>query len=625
MKYDKACCNKIVGNLIKDERQKQKITLAELSAGIMTGGNLCRIENGKRECDEATIKRLTDRLGMVYEEQGKYVFYDDYEEWQRRWQIIYAIESNNIGGARGFIDEYEQLYCSNIVRMQFAKLMKIQCRIEENKAVDRVEALTDKAICLLYKEALKLTVPVQAGISLKKLYLSVDELNIVLEYRFYNSEKNIGSLEEILEYLDNSRFSLAAKSMLYPKAVVYMYRLMVKNGIESGIIDGTNKEIGNKMYKYCEKALSILQEKAVRYYYTEILEIRKTLLVAGYGDGDRENMLIHTDEWLAAIYSLCNKHGVWEYTTNNCYFYKENSVYNIGTVVNIRRKMLRMTMKELYEGVCSEKTLRNLEHNRAGTHRDIAEELLGRLGLPAGYHRMGIITDKRETIELYTQWKRLSREFKFAECREIMNELEKQLSSNIVNRQFVEWGKNIVAYELKELDYITYIEKMSDCLGITIRIEDILSAKSIYLSNNEKGILYQISAKYKYNGDDSSAFKYIEPIYRNLKECTDIDIQENIKDYEFYMTFAASILGSLGKYEESNIISNKIIRAQLQYGRIGEIYYNLFNIAWNKNEVSHNKKAYTDSLYQCMLCSQMCNDVYFENRYRARMTYFLIG
>ncbi len=614
MKYDKACYNKIVGNLIKDERQKQKITLAELSAGIMTDGNLCRIENGKRECDEATIKRLTDRLGMVYEEQGKYAFYDDYEEWQRRWQIIYAIENNNISDASGLIDEYEQLYCSNIVRMQFAKLMKIQCRIEEN------EALTDKAICLLYKEALELTVPVQAEISLKNLYLSIDELNIVLEYRFYNSEKNIGSLEEILEYLDNPRFSLAAKAMLYPKAVVYMYRLMVKNGIESGIIDGTNKEIGNKMYKYCEKALSMLQEKAVRYYNTEILEIRKTLLVEGYGDGDRKNMLIHTDEWLAAIYSLCNKHGVWEYTTNNCYFYKENSVYNIGTVVNIRRKMLRMTMKGLYEGVCSEKTLRNLEHNRAGTHRDIAEELLGKLGLPAGYHRMGIITDKRETIELYTQWKRLSREFKFAECREIMNELEKQLSSNIVNRQFVEWGKNIVAYELKELDYITYIEKMSDCLGITIRIEDILSSENIYLSYIEKEILYQISAKYKYNGDESSAFKYIEPIYRNLKECTDIDIQENIKDYEFYMTFAASILGSLGKYEESNIISNKIIRAQLQYGRIAGINCNLSSMAWNQNKVDENKKVYNEQLYQCILWSQMSNDRYFENRYRARMT-----
>ena len=623
---DNVCLNETVGNLIKDERIRQKVKLTELCAGLMSASSLCRIENGKRECDEAMIKRLTDRLGMVYEEQGKYVFYDDYEEWQRRWQIIYAIENNNISDASGLIDEYEQLYCSSVVRIQFAKLMKIQCRIEENETVDRTEALTDKAICLQYKEALELTVPFQAEISLNNLYLSVDELNIVLEYYFYNSEKNIGSLEEIIEYLDNPRFSLDAKAMLYPKAVVYMYRLMVKNRIESGIMDGMNKKIGNKIYKYCEKALSMLQEKAVRYYYTEILEIRKTLLVAGYGDGDRENMLIHTDEWLAAIHSLCNKHGVWEYTTNDCYFYKENSVYNIGTVVNIRRKMLRMTMKDLYVGVCSEKTLRNLEHNRAGTRRDIAEELLGRLGLPAGYHRMGIITDKREDIELYTEWKQLSREFRPAECRDVMSRLEEQLPSHRVNKQFVEFGKNITAYELKEFDdYIIYIKKMSDCLGITVRIEDILSSETIYLSYIENEILYQISAKYKYNGDESSAFKYIEPIYRKLKEYTDMEIQENIKDYEFYMTFAASILGSLGEYEESNIISNKIIRAQLQYGRIGEIHYNLFNIAWNKNEVSHNKKAYIDSLYQCMLCSQMCNDGYFENRYRARMTYFLTG
>lgn len=621
MKHNNVCLNETVGNLIKDERIRQKVKLTELCAGLMSASSLCRIENGKRECDDAMIKRLTDRLGMVYEEQGKYVFYDDYEEWHRRWQIIYAIENDNICGARGFIDEYEQLYCSSVVRMQFAKLMKIQCRIEENEAVGRTEALTDKAICLQYKEALELTVPFQAEISLKNLYLSIDELNIVLEYRFYNSEKNIGSLEEILEYLDNPRFSLDAKAMLYPKAVVYMYRLMVKNRIESGIMDGTNKEIGNKIYKYCEKALSILQEKAVRYYYTEILEIRRTLLVAGYGDGDRENMLIHTDEWLAAIHSLCNKHGVWEYTTNNCYFYKENSVYNIGTVVNIRRKMLRMTMKDLYEGICSEKTLRNLEHNRAGTHRDIAEELLGRLGLPAGYHRMGIITDKRDDIELYTEWKQLSREFRPAECRNVMSRLEEQLPSHRVNKQFVEFGKNITAYELKEFDdYIIYIEKMRDCLGITVRIEDILSAKNIYLTNNEKGILYQISAKYKYNGDESSAFKYIEPIYRKFKEYTDIEIQENIKDYEFYMTFAASILGSLGKYVESNIISNKIIRAQLQYGRIAGINCNLSSMAWNQNKVDENKKVYNEQLYQCILWSQMSNDRYFENRYRARMT-----
>ena len=130
MKHNNVCLNETVGNLIKDERIRQKVKLTELCAGLMSASSLCRIENGKRECDEATIKRLTDRLGMVYEEQGKYAFYDDYEEWQRRWQIIYAIENNNISDASGLIDEYEQLYCSSVVRMQFAKLMKIQCRIE---------------------------------------------------------------------------------------------------------------------------------------------------------------------------------------------------------------------------------------------------------------------------------------------------------------------------------------------------------------------------------------------------------------------------------------------------------------------------------------------------------------
>ena len=37
-------------------------------------------------------------------------------------------------------------------------------------------------------------------------------------------------------------------------------------------------------------------------------------------------------------------------------------------------------------------------------------------------------------------------------------------------------------------------------------------------------------------------------------------------------------------------------------------------------KVDENKKAYNEQLYQCILWSQMSNDRYFENRYRARMT-----
>ncbi len=618
------CHSESVGTLIYNERVEQCIGLVNLCDGLMSMGNLSKIESGTRETDASIIKRLTDRLGMAFEDEGAYMTNDDYEEWQRRWKIIDAIECLRIDEAIELIDKYEQLYSDNIVRKQFAKVMRIQCRTcTENYADMNREMIEETA--RLYREALELTIPIKALKHVRRFMLSIDEVDIVLEYHFYNQMEQGGSTdielyEEILKYLGNSRFSLSAKAKLYPKTVVYMYRILIYGRTVRDMFLNTDTKQLDKLYQYCEEALDVLREKAVRYYFTEILEIRKVFLENGYGGDERDALLRQTGEWLSAIHMLCSEYNVWEYTVNSCYFYKENSVYNIGTVVKTRRTMLGMTMKNLYDGICSEKTLRSLEHNKVGTHRDIAEELLEKLGLPAGYQRMGIITDKRDTIELYSEWKRFIREFKYAECHEIMDELEAQLPPHMINRQFIELGKAIASYGLKEMDYRTYIDRMCKSLSETVSVDKILASDNVYLSNNEKRMLFQISAKYKYNGDDASAFKYMEPIYKRLINCNDVEIQENIKDWDFYMTYIASVLGSLGKYQESDNISKKVIKGQLMYGRICELHCNLSGIAWNANKEHENKKAYNDRLYQCMLWSQMCNDTFFEKRYVIRMS-----
>lgn len=623
------CHSESVGTLIYNERMGQSVGLSSLCDGLMSVGNLSRIESGTRETDASIIKRLTDRLGMAFEDEGAYMANDDYEEWQRRWKIIDAIECLRIDEAIELIGKYEHLYSDNIVRKQFAKVMRIQCRTcTENYADMNREMIEETA--RLYREALVLTIPIKALKYVRRFMLSIDEVDIVLEYHFYNQMEQGGSTdielyEEILKYLGNSRFSLSAKAKLYPKTVVYMYRILTYGRTDRDMFLNTGTKQLDKLYQYCEEALDVLREKAVRYYFTEILEIRKVFLENGYGGDERVALLRQTEEWLSAIHMLCIEYNVWEYTVNSCYFYKENSVYNIGTVVKTRRTMLGMTMKNLYEGICSEKTLRNLEHNRAGTHRDIAEDLLARLGLPAGYQRMGIITNKRKTIELYGRWKSLSREFKYEECREVMNELERQLPPHMINRQFIGLGKAIVAYGLKEMDYRTYIDRLCKSLGETMGVDRILSSEDVYLSNNEKRMLFQISAKYKYNGDEKSALKYMEPIYRRLINCTDVEVQENIRDWNFYMTYTASILGSLEKYDESDVISRRVIKGQLMYGDMSELYCNLSSIAWNANHRNENKKAYNDNLYQCMLWSQMCKDSFFEERYRTRMNYLPIS
>ena len=93
------CHSESVGTLIYNERVEQCIGLVNLCDGLMSMGNLSKIESGTRETDASIIKRLTDRLGMAFEDEGAYMTNDDYEEWQRRWKIIDAIECLRIDEA----------------------------------------------------------------------------------------------------------------------------------------------------------------------------------------------------------------------------------------------------------------------------------------------------------------------------------------------------------------------------------------------------------------------------------------------------------------------------------------------------------------------------------------------
>ena len=604
--------------LLYNERNRQNVGRAELCAGLMSEGNLCRIETGRREPDSSTLTRLTDRLGMVFEDEGTYLFYNDYKEWKRRWEIINSIENNDLSRAYELIDEYKSIYSRNAVRMQFAKVMQIQCEAKRGADKDMIAGM--------YGEALKYTIPDMAVKNLKHLWLSVDELNIVLEYRFYtesadSADKCITMFEDILTYMENPRFSTSARAKIYPKTVVYMYRKLMSGKDVDEVFSTVLCKTLIKLYSYCEKALDFLRDDAVRYCLAEILEIRRAFFAHGFGDEDVDEMKHQTEEWLEALHSLCREYGVSEYMEDCCYLYKENTVYNIGDVIRNRRTMLGIKMEELAEQQwsCALKTLRRLEHNRVNTHHDIAEELLEKLGLSAGYQRMGIITDDRRAIELYGKWKHLCNEFKYEECSEVLAELEVLLPKNLVNEQFIEWAKVSVAYWLKEIDTEEIINKLSYIVEKTIKFEELMTAESIFLSNNEELILYTISTKYKFNKDKDKALKFIQPIYNKLKNYGEADRQKYIRNFELYMSYAASLLGSMGEYDESDKISKNVIKAQLKYGRIHMIHRNISSMAWNLYEVNGDKKAYSDSLYQCMLWSRLRKDNYFEDRYKDRM------
>ena len=233
---------------------------------------------------------------------------------------------------------------------------------------------------------------------------------------------------------------------------------------------------------------------------------------------------------------------------------------------------------------------------------------------------MGIITDDRRAIELYGRWKYLGSEFRHEECRKIISELEKILPKNSVNEQFIEWAKVNANYGLGKIDYIEYVGTLCEILKKTVKTETMAKGDNFFLSNNEEVIIYNISAKYKYNGDYENAMKYIGIIYDKYKDYGLYDAERNIRNFELYMSYIASLFGSMGEYETSNCISKSVIKAQLKYGRIHMVHNNLASMAWNLYQMNADKKAYSDSLYQCMLWSQLRNDNYFTGRYKDRMS-----
>ena len=73
------------------------------------------------------------------------------------------------------------------------------------------------------------------------------------------------------------------------------------------------------------------------------------------------------------------------------------------------------------------------------------------------------------------------------------------------------------------------------------------------------------------------------------------EILQNISMYEFVMTSVASVLGNIGEYEKSDLLSNKILRECVRCGRFGTIASNIYSIAWNykeKNDTTYSRERW---------------------------------
>ena len=590
------------GPFLHETRTNKKVTLEQLSDGLCTVSMLCRIENENRDAEKLLKDSLLMRLGVVPENYENFLYYSMYKRWKDRQNIVHEILYGDIPKASSLLNVYYKEYDMEYsLEEQFYLTMLGQIR--------RYEGADREELRKIFHRAVDLTIPELDKRNLQKRILSIEEINLYLEYLHYiEDEEVLLKYEEVFEYIEKMPFDAFALAKIYPKLVYYSSKALRKhNKIE--------KIIAGKIINRCNKAIGILQKANRMFFFWELLGVKKKLLLylieVNKVNGEKaveklKEWLEKCSAWRETLGSVYDEYGVSKETKDFCYLYVDREVYCIGDVIRIRRKMFGMTMAQLAEGICSERTISRLERNETEPQKEIVRALFERLHMSAELYKTDLITENVDAIKLFIE---LKEQMYYRNCEQVeklLQQIKEKVSLDIPENYQVLRRSEIVNEFLKgNLSKEDYVKQLKETIAYTIPYEIAIAIEEKYLTNNEISCVQNIIMQVDWS-------------YSELKECMGVlyDLYENQKRiekclnmYEFVMGIVSSHLGNCKEYDISDEINNKILSHTLINRRLKAIYSTKYDILWNdeqRKKEQHPIHLGVDVKQELIKCIHLC-------------------
>ena len=600
--------------LVRKAREIQHITLEDLCKGICSFSMIGRIERGERYPDKELRDRILARLGVCSDGYENFLFQEDYLVWKRKQGIVNAIEKSNYEAAENLLKYYDEAGETDKLGMQFSLVMRAQIMQKQNEAHERIARLCE--------EAVKLTVPDIDCRAVGELCLSVQELDMILEYeRYCHPERLASRCEEILTYIKSDMFDIYSYVKIYPKVVYYLY-----------ISTPEAERDWTRTLRLCNDGIEQLRTAGRMYYLWELLEIKKegmTKLLHQVGDSKGaitrqtlENIVKTTADWLDAldfVHNLCETHRRME---SSCYLYQQKEAYCISDVIRRRREMLGLTKKKLCEGVCSEKTIGRLEANKTKPQLAVVRQLFEKMNLSGEYQRWQIVTDDVRAFSIYDEIGRSANNREFEKIKRLLIDLEKYVSmKNPINKQYKERIEVIAERRQGNISKEVAKRQLIEILEYTIPYEVAVKNGIKYLTNVEMQILLDIAYNMRMPCINI-AFKSLENMCEQMRQ--EDGISEHIAAWETIMTNIASTYGSVGEYGKSDEISLITIKECIQCYRMNALVSNIYSITWNMGECKkkdfplkheyHEKEYLNKCLILCQMNKNISKTVTIRNR-----------
>ncbi|MDE7185152.1 MAG: helix-turn-helix domain-containing protein [Lachnospiraceae bacterium] len=594
--------------LVRKAREIQHITLEDLCKGICSFSMIGRIERGERFPDKELRDRILARLGVCSDGYENFLFREDYLVWKRKQGIVNAIEKSNYETAEDLLKYYDETGDTDKLGRQFELVMRAQMMQKRHESTELIAQMCEKAV--------KLTVPDLDDQAVGELCLSVQELDMILEYTKYcHPEKLASRCEEILMYIKSDVFDIYSYVKIYPKVVYYLY-----------ISTPEADRDWTRTLRLCNDGVEQLRTAGRMYYLWELLEIKKegmTKLYHKVGDSKGaitkqtlENIINTTAEWLDAldfVHSLCGTNRKME---SSCYLYQQKEAYCISDVIRRRREMLGLTKKKLCEGVCSEKTIGRLEANKTKPQIDVVRQLFEKMNLSGEYQRWQVVTNDVRAFPIYDEIRRSANNREFETIKTLLIDLEKYVPmENPINKQYKERIEVIVERRQGKISKEEAKRQLIEILEYTIPYEVAIKSGTKYLTNVEIQILLDIAINIG-REDMNCAFEALAKLCEQME--LDEGILEHIAVRETIMTTIANVYGEMGEYTKADMINFRTMQECIYCYRMHMLVPNLYGIIWNngerfkKNLPIEERFKEKEYLYFCLILCRINKDIVKE-------------
>jgi len=597
------------GEYISKLRTAKGISLEQLSDGLCDFSLLSRFERGEREPEKLLQNRFLTRLGVVPENYENFLYYKEYCRWEKRQGIIHNILDEHVEEAKRLLEEYYEEYdMSYALEQQFYLAMRAQIR--------RYEGGSKEELAELFEQALGLTVPEIDTRSFRNRILSLEELNLLLEYRYCRPQGiSLQFYELLLEYIEKMGQTMLAMAKIYPKTVYYYYVTWKSSG-------EFTVEKATRMLELCDKAIELLRNANRMFYLWELFcmkeELTPKLPMGVYQPAEYAASMEECHSWRETLEELYQEYGISIAMYEFCYLYVESENYCIDDVVRIRRKMLGLSQEKLSEGICDSRTVSRLERHMRRPQKEIVQQLFDRLNLSTELCRTELVTDSQEAIEKYREIRVESNNGNYQKVEGLIDEIKQLISmDNVFNIQSIKRDEYLNNYYQLKYSKKEYIEKLKEILEYTISYEDIINSNEKYLTNIEISCIQNIMFEVDWSFDEMwECIHILLSIYGSIKFpyiCTNM--------YEFIMLAVSYKLGDKGEYAESNEMMQRLLKISLTNRRAKAIDSLIYGILWNiKQKVNEeqnkmfSRKEMERCINLCELSKRKINKKFYEEK-----------